>query len=275
MITKENGGNMVNSCYVRTKEGYVVIDSGPTFLYAQNAYTVMQKIDALPVKYVITTHEHDDHWLGNSFYKSQGALLIGPRTYEQSIAGKEHSMRAEETRMARIVTKETFKGTAIVALDRVVDETPYLFTLGGVKFEVNRLVEKAHTKSDLVVHMPEKKVVFTGDLVFNERLTSIRDGSIIGSLKAIEALEKLEADTIITGHGTMTDKSATARQKAYLSQMKEEVLKAIDEGIGLDKITQVVKMEAYKSEGMYEVLHNSNVLKAYTELEMYDEEEDE
>ncbi|HHE05691.1 MAG TPA: MBL fold metallo-hydrolase, partial [Epsilonproteobacteria bacterium] len=72
-ITKQNAGNMVNTCYVQTEKGFVVIDSGPTYAYASQAYTQMQKIAKLPVKYVMITHDHDDHWQGNSFYKSKGA----------------------------------------------------------------------------------------------------------------------------------------------------------------------------------------------------------
>jgi glyoxylase-like metal-dependent hydrolase (beta-lactamase superfamily II) len=84
-ITPKNGGNIVNTCFVQTKEGFVVIDSGPTYDYASQAYEQMQKIAKLPVKYVIVTHDHDEHWQGNSFCKSKGALLIGSKIYEQNV----------------------------------------------------------------------------------------------------------------------------------------------------------------------------------------------
>ena len=54
-VREINGGNMVNSCYVETSEGYIVIDSGPTYSYAQEAYEVMKKKKKLSVKYVINT----------------------------------------------------------------------------------------------------------------------------------------------------------------------------------------------------------------------------
>ncbi|MDM5272730.1 MBL fold metallo-hydrolase [Sulfurovum sp. zt1-1] len=274
MITKENGGNMVNSCFVKTEDSYVVIDSGPTYSYAKQAYEAMQKVASLPVNYVITTHAHDDHWLGNSFYKQQGALLIGPREYEQSIAGKTYSIKPEETRISQIVSKDAYEGTQIVALDKVVDQNLSRFKVGDIDFVLKQLVPKAHTISDLIVYLPQKKAIFTGDLVFNDRLTSMRDGSIIGNLKAIEIIDEFDADTIITGHGTRTDKHATEYQKAYQSQMKEKILEAIDEGVGLENITKVVPMEKYKNDAMYEELHKRNVLDAYSELEMYEGEEE-
>jgi len=266
-ITQENGGNMVNTCFVQTKEGFVVIDSGPTFGYAQEAYAQMQKIKNLPVKVVINTHEHDDHWLGNSFYKSKGALLMGPRTYEQNV------IPGMSTRMQRSVGEETYTGTKVVKLDKIVD-THYAFTLGDTVFELKKLVEKAHTQGDLVVYLPQKKVIFTGDLVFNDRLSSIRDGSIIGSLKALDLIDSMQAQVIVGGHGYVTDANATVSLRRYLSEMKKQILEALSNDVSIDQITKHVTMPEYKNMKLYDVLHDRNVFEAYRELEMYDEDEE-
>ena len=266
-ITKQNGGNMVNTCFVQTKQGFVVIDSGPTYAYAKQAYTQMQKIQKLPVKYVIDTHDHDDHWLGNSFYKSKGALLIGPRTYEQNV------VVGMETRMQRTLGSEIYGKTEIVNLDTVVDNNLTL-NVGGRLFEIRQLVPKAHTKGDLIVYLPDEKVLFAGDLVFNDRLTSLRDGSIIGSIKALAKIDALHAKVIIGGHGYKTDVNATQALNAYLHEMKEEVLDALDNDVSMDEITKKVTMPKYKAMKLYDVLHSRNVFEAYRELEMYDEDEE-
>jgi glyoxylase-like metal-dependent hydrolase (beta-lactamase superfamily II) len=267
-ISKENGGNMVNTCFVQTKEGFVVIDSGPTYGYASQAYVQMQKIAKLPVKYVVNTHDHDDHWLGNSFYKEKGALLIGPETYEQNV------VPGMNTRMERELGKEIFNKTTIVALDKVV-KSDYSFTLGGKQFEVKKVVDKAHTSGDLIVMLPEEGVVFAGDLVFNDRVTSIRDGSINGAIKALNVLDKLDVKIIVGGHGYRTDKNATALLKHYLEEMKTEILSAMDEDISLNEITQKVVMPKYKKLKLYDMLHRRNVLDAYRELEFDSGEEEE
>ena len=265
-INKQNAGNMVNTCYVQTKEGFVVIDSGPTYAYAAQAYEEMKKIAKLPVKYVINTHDHDDHWLGNSFYKSKGALLIGPRTYEQNV------IAGMQTRMQTVLGKELFAKTKIVKLDTVVDNNLTL-TVGERVFRLKQLEKVAHTKGDLVVYLPNKKVLFVGDLVFNGRLTSLRDGSLLGSLKTIEKIDAYDADTIVTGHGLQTDKDTTKQFKAYLIELKKEVLKALDKDIGMEKITQYITMPKYKDMKLYDILHGRNVLDAYGELEMMEEDE--
>lgn len=265
-ISKENGGNMVNTCFVQTKEGFVVIDSGPTFSYALQAYEQMQKIAKLPVKYVINTHDHDDHWLGNSFYKSKGALLIGPETYEQNI------QPGMATRMEKSVAKETYAGTKVVKLDTVVKDT-YELTLGDMVFHIKQLVQQAHTKGDLVVYLPQEKVLFAGDLVFNNRVSSLRDGSIIGSLKALELIDSLHPKVIVGGHGYRTDSNATSVFKAYLTTMKKQIQDALDNDISIDEISKKVKMPEYEKMKLYDVLHRRNVFDAYRELELYDEDE--
>lgn len=264
-ISKHNGGNMVNSCYVQTKEGFVVIDSGPTFAYASQSYEAMQKIKKLPVKYVINTHIHDDHWLGNSFYKDKGTKLIGPKNYVQEIVPK------MQTRMERILGKALFGQTKIVPLDKVVEENLSL-ALGDTKFEIRQVEPIAHTKGDLIVYIASQKILFVGDLIFNGRITSLRDGSLLGSLKAVEKIDAYDAKVIITGHGYQTDANSTHEFKAYLSGIKREVLKAQEADIGMEKITKIVTMPHFKTLKLYDVLHNRNILDAYGELELIDDE---
>jgi len=266
-ISKQNAGNMVNTCFVQTKEGYVVIDSGPTFTYASEAYEQMQKIAKLPVKYVIITHDHDDHWLGNSFYKSIGALLIGPRTYEQNI------VVGMETRMQQVLGKELYGKTQIVQLDTIVDNNLTII-LGKEKFEIKQIEEPAHTKGDLVVYVPGQESLFVGDLVFSGRLTSLRDGSILGSLRALDTIDAYHAKHIIGGHGYVTDAHATQEFRDYLSEIKREVLKAMDDDVGMEEISKKVSMPAYKKMKLYDVLHARTVVDAYRELELMEDDEE-
>jgi len=266
-ISKQNGGNMVNTCFVQTKEGFVVIDSGPNFAYAFQAYAQMQKIAKLPVKYVINTHDHDDHWLGNSFYKEKDALLIGPLTYEQNI------VPGMQTRMERVLGERLFAGTKIVPLDKVV-KNRYGFSLGGKEFVVTKLVNKAHTEGDLVVSIPKEGVLFAGDILFNGRLPSLRDGSILGSIKALDIIDQMNVKVVVGGHGYLTDKNTTKMMRGYLTQMKRAILNALDNDVSMNEITKKVNMPQYKKFKLYDVLHRRNVLDVYRELELCIEEEE-
>ncbi|HIQ46715.1 MAG TPA: MBL fold metallo-hydrolase [Sulfurovum sp.] len=266
-ISKKNAGNMVNTCFVQTQKGFVVIDSGPTYNYASQAYEQMQKIAKIPVKYVLNTHDHDDHWLGNSFYKSKGALLIGPRTYEQNV------VTGMETRMQRSLGNVLYGKTSIVDLDTIVDDTLSL-KVGEKLFEIKQLEKVAHTKGDLVIWLAKEKTLFVGDLVFNGRLTSLRDGSLLGSLATLEKIDAYGAEVIVSGHGFQTDAGSSKNFKEYLTELKKEVLKALDDDIGMEEVSKQVIMPKYKEMKLYDVLHVRNVLDAYSELEMMEDEEE-
>jgi glyoxylase-like metal-dependent hydrolase (beta-lactamase superfamily II) len=177
-----------------------------------------------------------------------------------------------ETRMKVALTKEQYARTKIVPLDTIV-ENNLTFSLGKEKFEIKQLVNIGHTKGDLVIYLPHKRALFVGDLIFNGRLTSLRDGSIIGSIDAVEKIEAYHAVFIVSGHGYEVDRNATKIFKAYLHEIKNEVSKAIDEDIGMDEITKKVAMPQYKSMKLYDVLHARNVLDAYKEIEMIEEDD--
>ena len=265
--TKENAGNMVNSCYVKTKKSFVVIDSGPSYQYALQAYTAMRKIAKLPVSTVIITHEHDDHWLGNNYYKETfGAKLLGPTSVD------ENYQEGDQTRMFQRLPKDAIKGTKIVKLDQHITKATTLHK-GGELFEIIPVGETAHTTEDIFIYLPKQKVMFAGDLVMNGRITSNRDGSVIGELFAHKLLKSKPWDILIPGHGFITDKTAMDESSQYFSLLKKRVLKALDDDIEADKVTTYVNMNEFKDKALYKELNARNILDAFLELELVDEEE--
>ena len=264
--TKENAGFMSNNCYVKSSEGYVVIDTGPSYQFAKQAYTEMKKIADLPVKYVIDTHGHDDHWLGNSFYKEEfNATIIGPESINSDYK------EGDKTRMYNILPKNAIEGTHIIKLDKVIKE-PETLKVGNIEFQITPLKFKAHTVDDLFIYMPKEKVLFSGDLVMNGRITSNRDGSVMGQIKALDMMSKLDWKVLVAGHGYITGKNAMDESKLYFKLLKERILKAIEDGVDATEINDVVKLEEFKDKAMYDILNAHNVGFAYEELEMLDEE---
>jgi len=264
--TKENAGNMANNCYIKTNDGYLVMDTGPSYQFAKQAYEAMQKIADLPVKYVVNSHEHDDHWLGNDFYKQKfGTSLMGPASINKNYKD------GDQTRMYKILPENAIKGTHIIDLDKVVKKRETL-VFGGEKFDVIPMDVKAHTGDDVFIYMPERKVLFTGDLVMNGRITSGRHGSVMGQLKALAMMQKLDWKVLIPGHGMITDARAMDEANLYFKLTKERVLKAIDEGVDATEINEVVKLIEFKDKAMYDILNAQNIGFAFEELEMLEDE---
>ena len=264
--SKENGGFMANSCYIKAKDSYILVDTGANYNFAKQAYEAMQKIEDLKVSTIIITHEHDDHWMGNSFYKDRfNSTIYAPKSINENY--NENS----KPRIFEILDKNEMENTKVIKADVVVsDEKVINISDKTIKIIPTKLI--AHTKDDLIVYLPDEKVIFTGDIIMNQRVTSNRDGSVIGTLKAIDLINSYDWNTLIAGHGTITDKKATDFTTKYFTLLKTRVLEAIEAGITADEISKVVTMDDFKDIAMFDELNSRNVFDAFRELEFYDEE---
>ena len=264
--SKENGGFMANSCYIKAKDSYILKDTGANYNFAKQAYEAMQKIEDLKVSTIIITHEHDDHWMGNSFYKDRfNSTIYAPKSINENY--NENS----KPRIFEILDKNEMENTKVIKADVVVsDEKVINISDKTIKIIPTKLT--AHTKDDLIVYLPDEKVIFTGDIIMNQRVTSNRDGSVVGTLKAIDLINSYDWNTLIAGHGTITDKKATDFTTKYFTLLKTRVLEAIEAGITADEISKVVTMDDFKDVAMFDELNSRNVFDAFRELEFYDEE---
>jgi len=254
---KMNGGNIINSCYIKTNEGYVVIDSGPTYSYAQQANQAMREKNQLPVKYVINTAAEEVHILGNNFYKEQGAILLGPQEYREYENG-------DGLKLKKTLTKDTFQNTSIVPLDRYIESNESLY-VGGLKIDIIKIIENSNRY--LVVYIPEKDIIFVGDMVFNNRIPSLKNGrSIIHWLKALNKIEQMSWQRLISSHGVNTRHTAIKNTKNYLTILKDNVSKKIANGETKRSILQSTKMFSFKKNHLYNKCHKKNVSVAYNEL---------
>jgi glyoxylase-like metal-dependent hydrolase (beta-lactamase superfamily II) len=259
-MDKNNNGNMVNTCYIDTKKSYVVIDSGSSYLYADAAFKAMQKIKPLPVELVINTHVHDDHWLGNGYFVQKGVTVLGSDDFVRNASIE------SPTRIQTHISPEAYLLTVPMRPTQMISEDKTL-TIGDQIIELHLMKKKAHSDKDMVVYLPKIKTIFAGDLVFNDRVPSLRDGDINGWISAMEYLDQLNATTIVGGHGFRTDKDTAKLTHDYLIQMRTEVREGIVSGIGLDETIKKVQMPQYQSLKMYDSLHRGNVDAAYRMLE--------
>lgn len=260
IMDKSNNGNIVNSCYIDAGEGYVVVDTGPSYAYAESAYKAMKKIKSLPVKLVINTHIHDDHWLGNNYFTEQGIRVLGTDDFKVS------ADMSEPTRMQTYISSEAYAKTKPTLPSEMISSDTNL-TIGNQELQLLIAKHKAHTVKDMVVFLPKSKVLIAADLVFNDRLPSVRGGDINGWLSALDDLDKLGATHVVGGHGNRTDKDAARMTREYFTQMRSEIRSAIAEGLGIDDTIKKVSMESYKKYKLYEGTHRHNVESSYRILE--------
>lgn len=276
MPTKDNAGDMSNSCYIKGDTEWIGWDSGPSYIFAEQAYAAMKKIADMPVKNVIISHEHDDHWLGNNYYKEVfGAKIIGPSNINEDYYGPRHidgkDYPGMQTRMIKALYQNAIRKTKLVEVDESFDDTTK-FTISGVNFEYVK-VGYAHSEEDWFLYLPDDKVVLVADVVMNGRVTSNRDGIVIGQINALNAIRARDWDHLVPGHGFITDKSATDESVQYFTLMKDRVLKKMDDGVVADFITKEVTLDEFRDKDLYYILSPGNVFRSYEELEMFDEDD--
>ena len=260
VMNKSNNGNIVNSCYINAGEGYVVVDTGPSYAYAESAYNAMQRIKPLPVKLVINTHIHDDHWLGNGFFTQNGVSVVGSDDFL-------HNVNVQEaTRMQNTISPAAYEGTVSTFPTEIISETTRK-KVGNLDIELKIIPRTAHSTKDLVVYLPKSGVLFAGDLVFNDRLPSVKGGNINGWITTLEELESMGALHIIGGHGRNTDKNSSKMTHEYLTQMRSEIRSAIESGLGIDETIKKVQMNEYRKIKLYDSMQSGNVEASYRILE--------
>ncbi len=224
---EENGGRVVNTCYVESSEGYIVIDSGPTYQYAQQAYNAMQEVNPLPVKYVINTTVQDTHVLGNEFYQEQGAKLVGPESYYKLFNQDITSTISHK------ISKDAFFNTRLVPLDSYIKKNKEI-TVGDVTLEVKQF--NRENGRHLVAYFPKKQIVFVGNYVSNGQAPDMDKQYSLKSWKeTLSEIENLSWNYLISSHGTKIDRTALVNTKKYLNFLVEKEEKSLKQELEKQK----------------------------------------
>jgi quinoprotein relay system zinc metallohydrolase 1 len=171
---KANGGNIVNTGFIVTDAGVVVIDTGPSRAYGDAMRRVITQVTDQPVALVLLTHHHPDHVLGNqAFTDVPIAALAGAR----KLLDEQGNAMAEN--MYRLVG-DWMRGTEVVLPTETLE--PSVREVGGHRLRL--LALRGHTGADLAVLDERTGVLFAGDLVFYQRaLTTPNSPGLDGLLK--------------------------------------------------------------------------------------------
>lgn len=261
--TYENEGMNANVGFIVTNAGVVVVDSGSTYLVAKAMHQAIKKITTQPIKYVINTGGQDHRWLGNGYFKEQGAQIIASRNARADMdergAAQLTGLQAE--------LREKLSGTNAVLPDRLVDSQEILH-VGEREIQI-LFFHGGHTPGDAVVWLPKSRTLFGGDLIYVDRLLSVLPVSNSKNwLASFAAIEKLKPKIIIPGHGKVCDlKQAQLETGNYLALLRQHMRKSIDAGMDLQKAINTLDQSAYKHLELFALLKGGNASRVYLEME--------
>ena len=218
-----------NAAFVVTPEGVLVVDALGSPVLARELLAEIRRITSAPVRYVVLTHYHADHIYGLQVFKEAGATILAHHDAQWYLNSETAALRLQASReeMAPAIDLET----RLVPADRWIDK-PLTLTLGGTEF-VLQPVGPAHTPEDMVVWMPQRKLMFAGDLVFRGRVPFVGQADSGRWIQALDTLLAFDAKLIIPGHGPATtsaraDLQLTRDYLAYLRKTMGEAAQNMD-----------------------------------------------
>jgi glyoxylase-like metal-dependent hydrolase (beta-lactamase superfamily II) len=224
--TYANSGHNNNLSFVISNDGVLVVNAGDNYLLAKALHDEIKKITNQPVKYVVLENGQGHAMLGSNYWKEQGTTVIAHADAAREI--EEQSFALLQATQKRI--KEKAEGTQVLMPDETFDDS-MVIELGGERIELLHL-GPAHSPGDIVVWLPGKKLVISGDMAFHQRMLPLFEHTDTAAwIETWDKFEALGAEVVIPGHGEPTDMATVRRYtRDYLVYLREKVGEVLENG---------------------------------------------
>ncbi|RMH03609.1 MAG: MBL fold metallo-hydrolase [Aquificota bacterium] len=251
VASPKNRGFVSNAYFVETEEGVIVFDALGNYALGRELLEVIRERTKKPVRFVVVSHYHPDHFYGLSAFKKAEAVIIA-HTYAYEYLSDPSSLYALQLRQQNL--GKLMEGTDLVA-PHIGVSTSLILRLGRESFEVRHLCP-AHHQSDIIMWMPSKKVLFSGDLVFAGRVPFLGDANTKLLLSCLEELLKYEPEYLLPGHGYYIKGKENIQREVkslirYVEDMRQVVRRLYLEGLSLEEVQKRINEEMLKLDPSY------------------------
>ena len=258
----ENSGHNNNLSFIITDEGVVVVNASDNALLAEALHQEIKQLTDQPVRYVVLENGQGHAMLGTDYWQQQEATVIA-----HADAAMEIEERGEGI-LGRMQTRNRDKamGTRLSLPDETFEDSLTL-ELGGTTIELLHL-GPAHSPGDIVVWLPQRELVISGDMAFHQRMLPIfEDTDISGWLATWPVFAELRAKVVIPGHGEATDMAEVTRYtRDYLQFLRDEVSRILNEGGSLID-AYAIDQSPYKHLDTFDELSGLNADRMYRFME--------
>jgi len=261
----DNDGLNANYGVVVTASGVILIDSGASRLGAEKIEKAIRAVTEKPVRWVINTGGQDHRWLGNEYFASRGAEIIA---LSRTAANQAQNAAQQMEGLARFLG-DRLQGTKPMPANKILAGDVATVELGGETLSVR--YTDAHFPGDAMVFLPKRKVVFTGDLVYVDRLLGVLPGSSVrNGQKAFKVMAGLKPEHVVPGHGRACDLAKAQRETGdYYEFLANKVGAAAKDLESMDDVLKrFADLPQFRHLENYDSLHRANMNRAFTEFEM-------
>jgi cyclase len=257
-----DGGWMVNNCGVAVDGSgtAVLVDTTSTERRNRAVLAEVAKVSTGAPRAVVNTHHHPDHTYGNGFLPDE-TLVIGHEKCREMVLAA--GLEATKVITAPDYGDLTLRPPEITFPDRMT------LHLDAFPVELLHVGGPAHTTNDVLVWLPEQKVLFSGDLAFNGGQPFVLEGSISGFRRAITQMQELQPEVLAPGHGPVCRGEDVARllgvMDSYLAFVEEVAATSYAAGLSPLEAAQKNRDNPYSTWAETERFVG-NLHRAYSEL---------
>jgi glyoxylase-like metal-dependent hydrolase (beta-lactamase superfamily II) len=256
---------MSNAGFVVTRDGVVVFDALATPPLAKKLLGLIRTVTPLPIRRVIVSHYHADHFYGLQVFKAEGAEIWAHRAAEGATRTEEAGLRLAQRKDALFPWVDD--DTRLLEADRFL-EGDTDFELGGLHFAL-RHVGPAHSNEDLAMMVEEDRVLYAGDLVFRGRVPFVGDADSRAWIASLDRLIAFDPDVLIPGHGapSRTPRADLVFTRDYLAFLREQMARAARDLVPFDEAYDAVDWSKYRSMPAFDEANRVNAYNQYLRLE--------
>ncbi|CAA6816197.1 MAG: SoxH protein, homolog, partial [uncultured Thiotrichaceae bacterium] len=254
----KNGGNVVNTGFIVTEDGVLIIDTGISRRYGEQQRAAIAKITDKPILAVYLTHHHPDHFLGNQAYSDSKIYALDETAKSIKLEGE-----GFRSNMYRLVG-DWMRGTLLTMPNEKLKAGKT--TMG--KHELEFFSVYGHTSSDLAIFDHTTGVLFAGDLVFNGRAPTTPHANIDKWQKTLSSLKELPFKVLVPGHGSVAIDSTPIEQTSdYLNWLVGVLKEGASSGMDMNEVMRTEIPERFQSMDLVKIELTRSVTHLYPALE--------
>ncbi len=247
-----------NAGIIIGREGIVVVD---TLISSKEARRFIRDIRAVsdkPIKYVVNTHEHLDHTLGNNDFIGRDAVEVSQTNCKKNAEAAASTILQKAKNYG--LTDELLQGTKVAEASLTFNDGMEI-DLGGRKVELI-YPGPSHTDGSILVYVPDTKTLFAGDILFTGFHPNMRDGDIISWISVLDYISTMDTAAIIPGHGPVSTKTDILEMKQYLMTCEKIGRKLSAQGKDANYIAAEI-LKAVPKRQFFEMFVAGNVAAKY------------
>jgi cyclase len=252
-----------NAGFVVTDKGVIVVDTLNTPAQGHELAAAIEARTRKQVLFVINTHHHFDHVLGNQAFDAPVIAHCALAAQLAQAAARDLSPIALAAWISEHPEDRWVAEELELIYPNVTFEERLVLDLPPVRAVLHHL--GGHTPESTIVDLPEEGVLFAGDLVFEGRVPYLRAAHIEGTLQALQQLKRLGARTIVPGHGALCDMTYVIRLRDYVEDLRDKVEELIAQGWDKGDVLDSNQLPRWWTDDRPDLLR-ANVARVYDEL---------